>query len=291
MKESKKDKVSVFEKRIHEIDFLRGFLMIMVIIDHIFINLAVKSMPSNWNLPGAYDFFYTWYWKGTARDIIQPVALMLFCFVSGISCAFSKNNWKRAIETLILAGLIALGSHLAVLWGWTGQPIDFDIIAVLGVCMLMYCFIQKRSWKAILAMLLGCFLFASYIVPFIRNAIAANPEMVLDPFTNFNQLYRPGGGYLIPKIIIPIFWEPLYIRDGVWDITADYLPLFPYAIFFFGGALFSYFVYKDKKKSIIKHKGNWEKPICFLGRHSLIVYLSHIFVIFGILALIDAFVR
>lgn len=287
MKKENVKKVSPFEKRIHEIDFLRGFLMVLVIMDHLFINLAIYSMPTNWNIPVLYDAFYSFYWKGTLRDFIQPLALMAFCFVSGISCAFSRNNWKRAIETIILAALISGGSHILVALNIIGQPIDVNIIGVLGLCMLLYCFVQKRSWKGILAMMLGCFLMASYIIPFIRNAISQNPNMILDPFVDFNNNYRPGGGYNIPRIIIPIFWEPIY-GNG---ITADYVPLFPYAIGFFGGALFSYFIYKEKKQSIIKHKGNWEKPICFLGRHSLIFYLAHMVVIMGVFNLINLFVK
>ena len=284
-----KKKLSAFDKRIHEIDFFRGILILLVIIDHIFIFLGDYSAPDRWNVPWMYGFFHDFYSYGDLRSTIQPIVLMMFCFVSGISCAFSRNNIKRGIQTICVAAFITLYTHfmqwmvdidvLSFLKGGS-YIIDFNIIGVLGLSMLIYGLIQKRSWKIILVVILVSFYISNYLMPSMRE--------------NFSNWFgyvdgaRPGMWYKIPKVIIPFFWEPVYPGD---HLTADYVPLFPFIIFFFVGALVSYAVYMEKKQSIFKHKFNWERPVCFLGRHTLLIYFGQIVVILGIFTLIDTFVK
>ena len=71
--------------------------------------------------------------------------------------------------------------------------------------------------------------------------------------------------------------------------VGDYLPLFPYVIFLFLGVIFARFIYKDKS-SVVTKKGNWEKPICFLGRHTLLIYIAHEVIFTGLFMLIGAFI-
>ena len=270
-----KKKISPFEKRVHEIDFARGVLILMVVIDHLFNQLGPYSVK--WNLPGL-NWFCGWYWNGIPREIIQPLALMAFCFLSGISCAFSRNNWKRAIEALILWALILGGSRLLYLTGWIqgGCIIDFNIIGVLAFSTLIYCFIQKKSWKMVAAMALIFFIFAQYIVPNMRtNLVKLCGQMEY-------TYIRPGNFEPSPNFYFPFFFEP--------RIQADWVPLPAFGLFFFIGALATRFIYKDKK-SKVKHKYNWERPVCFIGRHTLIIYLVQFFAIMGLLALVDVIVK
>ena len=293
MEENQK-KLTVFDKRIHEIDLFRGFLILLVVIDHIFVTIANYSGPWGWNNDALYGFFYCWYYQGVLREVIQPIVLMLFCFVSGVSCAFSRNNLKRALETIGVAALIAGLTHImqllvdnniiTILTGY--YIIDFNIIAVLGLSMLIYALIQKKSWRALVITILVSFLLSSYLIPNLRECLVDNFGYY--DATDPNNFSRPGCFYRIPKFIIPLFWEPVYSNG---NLTADYVPLFPYAMFFFLGALFSYFFYKEKRQSLVPHKGEWERPICFLGRHTMIIYFGQIIVIFGIFAAIDAIVK
>ena len=85
-------KPGAFEKRIHEIDFARGILIALVIMDHLF----------NWFAQdGTFDWAWAdYYWTCMGREVVRLVVLFLFVFISGISTAFSRNNWKRAGELL-----------------------------------------------------------------------------------------------------------------------------------------------------------------------------------------------
>ena len=55
--------------------------------------------------------------------------------------------------------------------------------------------------------------------------------------------------------------------------VGDYLSLFPYVIALFLGVIFARKFYKNK--SSLTKKAAWERPICFLGRHTLIIYVAH----------------
>ena len=148
----KERKIGPFEKRIHEIDFIRGVLMCLVIMDHLF-NLLMSYnkiwMGTEGSQPfkALYEFFH-FYWTWPVREVIRYIALGSFCFVSGISCAFSRNNWKRAIQMVVLWAIIFIGSNLLQLayqksgldLGIKSCRIDFNIIGVLAFSTLIYCF-------------------------------------------------------------------------------------------------------------------------------------------------------
>ena len=154
-------KIGPFEKRIHEIDFLRGVLMCLVIMDHIF-NLLM-SYNGTWAgeaglqpFKAFHDFFY-FYWHWPVRVWVRYLALGGFCFLSGISSAFSRNNWRRAIEMIILWAIIFIGSNL-LQWGYSASGwnlgirtcrVDFNIIGVLAFSTLIYYFFQNKSWKVL----------------------------------------------------------------------------------------------------------------------------------------------
>ena len=252
-----KNRVSPFEKRIHEIDLVRGFLIIIVVLDHWF-------GENHWTFQ-----IFGFYWHSTARMIIQPLALMLFCFLSGISTAFSKNNWRRTSIMVAFWVLIAIATNvIQFIADRNGADVvirvEFNIIGCLTVCSLIYCFLQKRSWKGILAALLISILLSTYFVPMLR-------EGLYNVFGGTTST-RIGASYNIPNIYVIPLWE--YPEQG------DYVPLFPYLIAFLGGVLLSYFYYREKKQSYFPRR-EWERPICFLGRHTLIIYLAHFIVIRG----------
>lgn len=276
--QEKKEHSDVFYKRIHEIDLIRGFLIILVVIDHLMWAFSYYTKiwwgESNWLYIAS-----NWYYRGDARGVIQPMALMAFCFVSGVSCAFSRSNKKRALLMLIFWAIIALGSNiLSLIFSSNGINVeirvDLNIIGVLAFSTFIYCLIEKRSWKILLVAILISFLLSQYLSPLLRESLVN----VFGGYTN----NRTGVNYGIngtPKFYMPLFWE--------YPEMADFVPLFPYLIAFLSGALFSYFFYKQKKMSLFPNRKEWERPICFLGRHTLIIYLAHYIVIRGIFIIIN----
>ena len=262
-----------FETRIHEIDLIRGILICLVVIDHIF-NLLM-SFNEMWMTPDLLEPFHTvykvayFYWTNPARVIIKYICLATFCFVSGISCAFSRNNWKRSLEMVglwfIIAVVCLILDTLRAAYNWQvglrTMRTDFNIIGVLAWSMFIYCFFQKKSWVPLLVI---CII-----------GLCLHPLCVVLSKTAWGQSF-----YSVP------FWKP---NRAISD-QADFLPIFPYLGFFFGGALLSYFTYKKDKKSYFK-RYNWERPFCFVGRHSLIIYGLHFLVLIGIFSLVGLFIK
>lgn len=263
----RRHKANPFETRIHEIDFLRGILILLVLMDHIFWNL--KNYNGIWDayfgqtneMVHQCYLFFRWYWSSAVREIVRQFVLFLFCFVSGISCAFSKNNWVRAALMIVVAFAVSTATNLLEAWKILGQGvrIDFNIIHILGLSTLIYCFYQKKSWKSLLAMCLIFLIFSQYSIDALRAI--------------------PGS----ENAYVPLLWYPNNVH------LADWLPLFPFIGFFFAGAVTSCFIYKNKK-SIFKHRFNFERPICFIGRHTLVIYLCHQIVIIPIFMIINAIV-
>lgn len=262
-------KKSPFEKRIHEIDFVRGLLMCLVVLDHLF-NL-LRSFNGGWagelhTQPFYAIFQFTdFYWQSPVRTVVRWLCLIAFCFVSGVSCAFSRNNYKRAAQMIALWAIIFVGSNILesiratydLSLGVKSMRVDFNIIGVLAWSTLIYCFVQEKSWKWLL------------VIGIIGLLI--HPVCVLLSNTEWGK-----------SAYVPFLWRP--------ENQADYMPLFPYLGFFFAGALLSKFTYSKDKKSYFK-RYNWERPICFIGRHSLIIYASHFLILIGIFSLVGLFIK
>lgn len=260
-------RTGAFEKRVHEVDLIRGILMIVVMIDHLFLKLWQFGLQGIDNGPFfkfLYDVF-SFYWYSDARSVIRPIVLLLFTFISGISCAFSKSNWKRAGLMLTVYAAVLVVTNIMQIYMSGGVRIDFNVIGVLAWSTLIFCFFQKLSWRSLAIFLLASVYCTIFFVPFLQTI--------------------PG----LTKVYLPFLWNPEGIRGG-WDFAkhcfvyryqvatgipqGDHMPLFPYICFFFVGALISTFIYKNKK-SIFKNRYEWERPFCFVGRHAIWFYLGH----------------
>ena len=72
-------------------------------------------------------------------------------------------------------------------------------------------------------------------------------------------------------------------------VMADYMPLFPWLGVFLIGCVIGRLCYKDKK-TLFTAKGKVmtaiARPVEFIGRHSLVIYLFHQPVIYGLLFVI-----
>lgn len=111
--------------RIWEIDALRGFLILCVIVAHtLFFCTSVLHLFS---LPGIVQFVIQY--GGT-----------LFVILSGLSATLGSRSFRRGV--LVFAGgmLLTLGSCIAVNLGWldSGMIIRFGVLHLLGFCMMFY---------------------------------------------------------------------------------------------------------------------------------------------------------
>ena len=273
-------RTSPFEKRIHEIDFIRGILICLVVMDHIF-NFTM-SFNKGWAGAEQLEPFYTifkvtqFYWDHPVRTVVRWLCLISFCFISGVSCAFSRSNSKRALQMVGIWALIFIvsniirGMMLVNHWsdGVTCFRIDFNVIGVLAWSTLLYCFFENKQWYWLLVVAL--------------IGLALHPLCVVLSNTEFGH-----------HTYVPFLWRPYVgtdVEGSAAVIQADHMPLFPYLGFFFFGALFSKLTYAKTKKSFFT-RHNWERPICFVGRHTLLIYGTHVIVIMGFFLLLGLFIK
>ena len=249
--------------RAWELDFLRGIALIMMLFMH-----------TSWDFRyefGVDIFSYLeadWFWS-----FVHPVIVVLFVGVSGICSTFSRSNVKRGLK--ILAATLVLNIGTLIIYKVTGIPclIIFNVLSVL-TC--------------------GIFLYA--LIAFIEKKTNANPN-VANVIMGLIGLYIVIVGcniHYMDNASDSLFFLPVGFNIAGTPPMADYMPLFPWLGVFLLGCVIGRTCYKDKK-TLFAGKGKVMsavvRPVEFIGRHSLIIYLAHQPVIYALLFVIFLLVR
>lgn len=226
------------------LDELRGFLVFCMVFYHGF--LSVYNMLGLEFADKLFDFFTP----------VEPFFAGAFIMLSGMMCGFSHSNLLRGAKCFAVAMIITIVTSLAP-ESFGDIEIKFGILHLLGFSM-MFCgllnFALKRTnkWVGLIIALLLFFVF--YGVP--------------NDYTDFVGI----------RNIIPTEW---YLNKDLYPLgitapgffSADYFPIFPWMFLFVAG----YFLYKfnipQKYSRIFAPKRI--KPLGFLGRHALIIYVVH----------------
>lgn len=246
------------EKRIWEIDFLRGFCILLLLWDHFWF-LLYNTFGDVWinGSEAAINMvvFAGNYLEGSLRTAVHPFIVILFFLMCGISCSFSKSNLKRGILMSVFAGIISLVTYFLDIF------IAFGAMHLLAASVLIWCLINficfnKRDITAIV-----CFVVGTLII-FISVVLDANSFSIFpnDAFAFVDQVFASSSFY-----------------------SADYWPIFPNAGFMLIGAALGYWLYRNKKSLLpILSKPRWYAPVNFMGRIGLWVYVLHQLV-FGVI--------
>ena len=249
--------------RAWELDFLRGIAILMMVFMHM-----------SWDV--RYEFgvdTFTYLYQGWFWSFIHPVIVVLFVSISGVCCTLSRNNVKRGLK--LLAATVVMYATTFIIYKITGIEclILFNVLAVLTCGIFLYALIQFIETKTgadprIVNLVMG--LAGLYIVICGCNIDYMN-------YCTDNILFIPFG--------FTIEGEPY---------MADYMPLFPWLGVFLIGCVVGRACYKDKKTLFankVKAMKVITRPVEFIGRHSLIIYLAHQPVIYGILFVIFWLIR
>ena len=266
------------KQRIWEIDFLRGLAVLLMVIDHflwdckylpqIFTNFQSIQNPF---IGGLRDFAYG-YWYHPARYAAHLVFAGLFFILSGISCSLSKNNFWHGAKILGAGIIIDLSTYI-IYWitGTSSMTMIFNVLISLGFGVLVVALLNLipmpkplRGW---LYIGLGAAIFVTCLM--------LDLYWIIDNATGTSSFQ------------IEHLWD--YIR-GFQQWGSDYFSIIPYLAYTLIGAGIGVLVYQEKKTSLLpKLDGMWNRPVCFLGRNTLWVYLIHqipLWIILGGLCLI-----
>ncbi|MCR4660766.1 MAG: DUF1624 domain-containing protein [Clostridia bacterium] len=278
------------KNRIWEIDFFRGFAILMVVFDHAMVGCIEIG---NWkycgveSLQNAYNFAFN-YITGDVRLLWRSAFLFLFFFISGVCTIFSKNNFKRALLLVIVGGLITLITYLLDRFVMSGTFILFGVIQCFAVIVLIFALIEgainliyklvdKKKGENTLSdklkkLIKVAVYFVIAVVLFIINEIY-NTKLI-DVFGNYMALHTDN----------PILGMFIY-TDNWWK--SDYFPLMPYISMFFLGAALGPLIYWKKESKFKFIDGVWHKPLSIAGQYSLLIYVVGTLLALGIEAMIS----
>ena len=245
--------------RLHLLDAIRGFLLLHMIAFH-----------GMWNLVYLFGVSAPWY-KGTSGYIWQQFICWTFILLSGFCWAMSRSHMKRGL--LIFAGgcVVSLVTCIAM----PQSRILFGILTCIGSCVLLMIRLEtilKRIPAGIGAA--GSFL----LFALLRNCSDGSlgfEEFVLCDLPSW--LYR---NHLTAYLGFP--------HRGFY--STDYFPLLPWFLLFITGWFLQRITAAKGWNEKLFARGNF--PLLnAMGRNSLLVYLLHQPVLYGLGMLYFYFVK
>ena len=236
--------------RVYILDAFRGMAVCGMIFHHSYVLL-------NFTYGVTFSFF-----SSTLFEVLQMVFVSVFLFVSGICTNYSRSTAKRGAVIFGAAIVVTIVTAVAMpLLGIYGLEIYFGILHMLGLSMLLYACIRlilNRCDPALICVF--C------LILFIGQSI----WMEFVPYAND------------PYNILMVFGFP-----SKNFYSADYYPLFPYFFMFVAGTAIGRWI---KKGFFPIWFYRFRAPFFeFIGRHSLLIYLLHQPIIFGIIMLVSLF--
>jgi len=247
-------------KRAFELDFLRGFSVLLMIVHH-----TVFDLRFMFGVPGL-DFEES-FWMD---DVLRPLFLMVFLGVSGISTSFSRNNARRGLRLLPVALAFTFATWILSRFFLPAYGvIYFNVLHVISLTTMFYALLVRGETDASREKYNARIIIASALIIFFGLTLPRVPE--LQGLRSF---------WLLPFGFLPA---------GI--AVMDYMPLLPWSGIYLLGTLIGRGLYRDRQTrfpQVGRGTLNALSPVLFLGRHALIVYLVHQPVVYLVLSALQA---
>ena len=242
------------KQRLHALDALRGFTLIHMIAFH-----------GMWNLVYLFGIHAPWY-RGTTGYIWQQSICWTFILLSGFCFSLGRKPLKRGLTVFAGGALVSVVTCIAM----PDSRILFGVLTCLGSCMMLLALIEKWVKKTPNA--------AGLIGSFAAFAVLRNVSEGSLGFENWIICQLPEGlyrNYLTAYLGFP--------HRGFY--STDYFPLIPWFFLFLTG--FFLFRILDAKNLNGRLFSRGQIPVLnWLGRNSLLVYLLHQPILYGLCLLI-----
>jgi len=263
-------------KRIWEVDFLRGFMILFVVWDHFMWDVYFGSTNPyqtglfQWLEKVARSYYSTY----GLRSLTHDTFVSMFVFTSGVSCAFSNSNGKRAIKMICFAMLLSAVTFAASSILGADVTVNFNVIHVIAMSVLIWAGLEwltskfKKDWQH---NLYGWLMFAIII-----TVLIVGYQAKVKPWTDENRIwfFLAEHSHTVPGF--SEFWG------------GDYLAFFPDFAWFLVGGFLGKYLYKQKTTLFPKFNAKWVSPITFCGRYSIWVYFGTQLFMYGFFYLFNS---
>ncbi len=195
-----------------------------------------------------------WLFNSAIMDFLQVFFVMCLAVISGVSSSLTRSNAKRGIKTLAAGLVVTAVTYFAM----PDQLIVFGILHFFGVSMLLYAAVEGFFEK--IPMIPGAVVsFLLFVVAFLAFPINIETE----------------------NLFVKYFLGILGFETGLR--SADYYPIIPWVFIFLTGC----FLGRPFKNGTAPKffSLNPVRFLSFAGRHTLLVYLIHQPIIYGVMYL------
>lgn len=246
------------EKRRYELlDSIRGLVLVSMILFH-----------ACWDLVYIFGKNWTWY-QGTGAYLWQQSICQTFILLSGFCWSLGKKPAKRGLIVFLAGALVSVVTILFL----PQDRVVFGVLTLIGSCMMFTVLLQRMLQYVPSGIgLLVCF-FLFRITRNINNGYLGLKGIYI--------LKLPTGLY--KGLVMTFFGFP-----SPDFYSTDYFSFIPWIFLFLTGYFLFKILYKaDKGKILDKYFIRGIKPFSFLGKHSLLIYMLHQPVIYGVFVLLD----
>lgn len=286
--------------RFWELDFVRGICVILMVFDHIMFSVGtigpfLDAALGKTIWEGASMFVEDVYWGGGLRTYTRFVVLFFFFSICGISCTLSRSNLRRGLLCFLVGcGITFVTVTIDRIYDM-GISIYFGVLHMLGASMMIYGALDgagdliakigkdektKKITRTIgdyLAPSVGLLIIIIYFSCFFTGLEG-------DSFAT-NVYIEDSQTSMLVSLLIDVMRHTDKTLSTVGG--ADKWALVPWVGFVLIGGFIGRGLYHSKHKDYLaKADGKWNKPVCFVGRHALIVYALHQVVAVALILLI-----
>ena len=240
------------KERYFILDSVRGLIIISMLIYH-----------TLWDLSELFNVRFGF--SGDSFSLWQKSIRYGFIILSGFCWSLGRHRLKRALTVLVCSVIITAATAL-----FMGRDIIlFGVLSLLGSAMLIMIPLDKIFKK---------------INPYIGISASLLLFILLFDLEHRWISFCGLDIYRMPRTLYRNLFTAFLGMPAASFHSTDYVPIFPWVFIFFVG----YFLYHIAKRHALLPKLCIVRirPLEWLGRHSLIIYMLHQPVIYAVLWLI-----
>lgn len=242
--------INMASKRYTVPDILRGFALLEMIAYH-----------GLWDMVFVFGINIPWF-GSKGCYIWQQSICWVFILLSGFCVNFSRRKLKRAVTVLLCSAVISIVTIAAMPYA----AVKFGVLSLIGSCMLFMIPLDRLFSKI--------HPIAGAVISLLLFAVTKNVPFGSLGFEDMNIASLPE--WLYSNLVTA------YIGFPPADFSSsDYFPLIPW-LFLFSAGYFTHHIFSRYELLHILSAVK-AKPLEWLGRHSLIIYMLHQPLVYGVI--------